>query len=148
MQFVKIFRTLTVLSLCLLFSATRAHAWWVQGKVFCDANTNGIIDPTDPPLQSVLVIVTNTSGTYSNASWTAVDGFFIVPLPTIPDQYVAYIHSATIAADATFVIPSSGMWSFGITTNLDKVTADFLISSASCAPVPVRTGACWLTGGG
>lgn len=149
MQLVQLFRRLAaVLFLGVLLSTINAGAWWAQGKVFCDADTNGVVDPTDPPLQSVLVIVTNTSGTYSNASWTAADGFFIVPLPAIPDQYVEYIHPATIPADASPVTPSSGMWSFGTTSNLDTVTADFLISSASCFPIPVRTGACWLTGGG
>jgi hypothetical protein len=150
MQLVRLFhRLLTLCCVCFLLSTTTASAWWSQGKVFCDSNTNRIIDPSDPPIQSVLVIVTNVSGTYSNASWTAADGFFIVPLLATPDQYVEYIHPATIPADATPIIPSSGMWMFGTTSNLDKVTADFLIGSAHCPPVlPMRTNACWLTGGG
>lgn len=149
MQIVKIVKCF-VSALCLggAISATNVNAWWSQGKIFCDANTNGIVDPTDPPLQSVLVIVTNTSGTYSNASWTAADGFFIVPLPALPDQYVEYIHPDTIPAGAAFVTPPTGIWSFGVTSNLDTVSADFLISSSSCSPIPIRTGACWLTGGG
>src|SRR5215475_12233891 len=99
----KSFYSLT--ALLLLGSALNSHAWTKLGNVFCDANTNGIIDTGDSPVQSVLVVVTNTSGTFSNASWTTAEGFFIVGLPEVPDTYVDFILAATLPEGTTAVLP-------------------------------------------
>jgi hypothetical protein len=64
--------------------ALNANAWLKFGVVYCDANTNGLIDAGDVPVQSVLVVVTNTSGAFSNASWTTAEGVFLVQLPDSP----------------------------------------------------------------
>src|SRR5258708_32321197 len=87
------------------------HAWSKQDLVFCDANSNGTIDAGDAPVQSVLVVVTNLSGTFSNASWTTADGFFIVQLEDTPDSYVDYIHPATLPAGTTELLPGFNQFS-------------------------------------
>ena len=139
----------SALLLCWLGSLVTSSAWFVQGKVFCDANHNGILDVQDTALQSVLVVVTNQSGTFSNASWTAADGFFIVGVATNADSYGAYINASTVASDSIFLLPSGGVWLFNVTSINNEIALNFLISSASCpAPPPPRTNACWLTGGG
>jgi hypothetical protein len=91
----KIIKILTISSLLLIGSAATSNAWFKFGTVYCDANTNGIIDTGDVPVQSVLVVVTNQSGSFSNATWTDINGQFLVALPDVPDQFVDFIHPAT-----------------------------------------------------
>jgi len=139
----------STLLLCWLAGTSVSNAWFVQGKAFCDSDQNGILDAQDTGLQSVLVVVTNTSGTFSNASYTAVDGFFIVGVNDFPDSYGAYIYASTIASDSIFVLPTGGVWLFNTTSNNNEITFNFLISSSTCPPPrPPMTSACWLTGGG
>jgi hypothetical protein len=148
----KLTKTLTLTAVLLACSAVNSHAWFKVGHVMCDANTNGIIDRSDSPVPSVLVVVTNASGTVSNVSWTAADGFFIVQLPAIPDVYFDYIHPATLPLGTTAVIPAVASFTNSATT--DIVTNDFLIENPAClagpgpGPGPGATNACWLTGGG
>src|SRR5689334_15380179 len=61
---------------CLLLGVTisSAQAAIDFGRVLCDANLSGMIDSGDVPVQSVLVVVTNLSGTFSNANWTTSEG--------------------------------------------------------------------------
>src|SRR4051794_40860551 len=74
-------KTLQKLLTIALISASTAQAaetFYKTGQVFCDANTNGVIDTGDTPVQSVLVVVTNLSGTFSNSGWTSIDGYFVI----------------------------------------------------------------------
>src|SRR2546423_4086099 len=113
----------------LLFAASliNSHAWIKVGHVYCDANTNGTIDAGDLPVQSVLVVVTNVSGTFSNWSWTTAEGLFVMLLPDQPDQYVDFIHPATLPSGTTSVSPAFS--SFATTTNQTVVTNNFLIQN-------------------
>src|SRR5678816_3661107 len=87
-------------------AATQASdSFYKTGQVLCDANTNGVIDAADGPVQSVLVVVTNLSGTFSNAGWTSIDGYFVIDLPQMPDSYVDYIHPLTLPAGVTAITP-------------------------------------------
>ena len=139
--------------LVLAGSVATSNAWQTSGHVFCDANQNGQIDSGDVPVPGVLVIVTNTSGTFSNGDFTTTDGGFVLALPAVPDSYVEYLHPLTLPSDATVVIPAGGVYAF--TLNGDPNTnfvGDFLISSSNCAsvtpPPPPTTNGCCLTGGG
>jgi hypothetical protein len=133
-------------ALLLLGSALNSNAWTKLGNVYCDANMDGIIDTGDSPVQSVLVVVTNTSGTFSNASWTTAEGFFIVALPEVPGTYVDFIHPATLPPGTTAVLPIFNTFTV---TNETTVTNNFLIENTNCVSVPPGTnGQCWLTGGG
>src|SRR5436853_3576088 len=105
-------------------SLTPARAWIKVGNVYCDANTNGVIDSGDAPVQSVLVVVTNVSGTFSNASWTTAEGLFVIGLPDQPDHFVDYVHPATLPSGTTAVLPGSS--SFATDTNSTVITNNFL----------------------
>jgi len=138
---------------CLIWGAgvLSANAWFAQGYIYCDANQNGQIDANiDVGLQSVLMVVVNTSGTFSNANWTAADGFFIVGVPEGEDSYILYAHPATLAAGAVTLVPAAGVYAFTLTTNQDTFSGDFLINTGGVCPAstPPTNGACWLTGGG
>ena len=146
----KLIKILLLGLLLAVSSVVTSKAWFAEGNIYCDVNGNGQIDVgTDVALQSVLVVVTNLSGTFSNANWTAADGFFIVEVPTIEDSYVVYVHSATLVTGSVTILPSAGLYVFSITTNQDTFAGNFLINSPVCPTnAPPTTGACWLTGGG
>src|SRR2546430_14776997 len=93
------YSTLTLLLLAA--SLVNSQAWLKVGHVYCDSNTNGVIDAGDLPVQGVLVVVTNATGTFSNASWTAADGLFVIGLEDEPDQFVDYIAPATLPSGTT-----------------------------------------------
>lgn len=132
--------------LVLLASASNSPAWLKTGTVFCDANTNGIIDTGDVPVQSVLVMVTNTSGTFSNASFTTAEGVFLVELQSFPDTYVDFIVPETLPPGTTAVLPPFNTFTI---TNATTVTNNFLIENPDCvSPPSTNNGHCWLTGGG
>jgi len=141
---------MTAVALCA--SAVTCNAWLKVGNVFCDANTNGIIDIGDTPVQSVLVVVTNTSGTFSNANWTTAEGLFIVELPDLADSYVDYVHPLTVPFGTTAILPVFN--TFSVTSNAMVFTNSFLLENPACAsvqpPPPPNTNSagCWLTGGG
>ncbi|HEY2082375.1 MAG TPA: hypothetical protein VGI88_06280 [Verrucomicrobiae bacterium] len=136
----------SLVCLFLLGSVLNSHAWLLLGNVYCDANTNGIIDTGDTPVQSVLVVVTNTSGTFSNASWTTAEGFFVVDLSGSPDTYVDFILPATLPAGTTGVLPP---FNVVLSTNDVPITNNFLLENPACVSVVSTSGGgCWLTGGG
>lgn len=136
----------SLIALLLLGSALNSNAWVKLGNVYCDANTNGVIDAGDSPVQSVLVVVTNISGTFSNASWTTAEGFFIVGLQSTPDTYADFILPATLPPGTTAVLPVFNTFTI---TNDTIITNNFLIENSNCVSVPsTNSGQCWLTGGG
>jgi len=126
----------------LLGSLLTANAWHQTGFVFCDANGNGGIDPGDIGIQGVLVVVTNVSGTYSNAAWTGNDGSYTVQLSDLADSYRTFIRPDTLPAGTTAVLPV--LASFSTTDAMRVVTNLFLISNPACG-APAK---CWMTGGG
>lgn len=132
--------------LCLFAFVTVCKATWSSGYVLCDANQNGIIDDSDTPVPGVLVVVTNLSGTYSNANWTMPDGFFMVQLAIgVNDTYVEYINTNTLPQDSTFLFPIPPTYTFSIVTGTNEFFAgSFLINNPACQ----ANGGCWLTGGG
>ena len=122
-------------------SSFNSNAWVKVGQVFCDANTNSTIDAGDVPVSGVLVVVLNTSGTFSNAAWTSANGSFSISLQEKPDTYVDFVAAATLSAGVT-VLPAMG--SFSTTADAQNVTNSFLLVGGVCQ----ESGACWLTGGG
>src|SRR5438477_3046684 len=104
--------------LLLIGGATTSNAWLVSGHVFCDANTNGVIDAGDTPRTGVLIMVANTSGTFSNNTFTGTPGGdFLITLPDTPDSYVVTVNPFNLPTDAAVVIPSGGVFTF--TRNAD-----------------------------
>src|SRR6185503_17790652 len=95
-----------------------------------------------------LVVVTNTSGTYSNANWTTTEGLFTVQLPNFPDSFGTFLHPLTLPDGTTEVLPP--VITFSTTEAQPIVTNFFLIRNPNCVTniPPVTPGRCWLTGGG
>jgi len=135
-----------ILICCALAAATAqvslATMWTTAGFVFCDSNQNGQIDSGDTPMPGVLVVITNVSGTYSNADFTTTpDGGFIIQLPAVPDTYVEYLHPLTLPADAT----TSGAYTFTLTAGNSNFVGSFLVHSLTCTngsppPPPLTEG--------
>src|SRR5436190_1701649 len=109
---------------CLLLgSILSANAWHLSGFVYCDANGDRRISSGDIGVQGVLVVVTNSSGTYSNAGWSGNDGSYTVQLSDLSDSYTAFIRSDTLPGGTTGVSPALTTFA---TTDLNRViTRDF-----------------------
>jgi hypothetical protein len=91
-------------------------------------------------------MVTNTSGTFSNASWTTAEGIFVISLQSMPDTYVDFILPATLPPGTTAVLPVFNTFT---ATNDVTITNNFLIENTNCVSMPpTNNGHCWLTGGG
>jgi hypothetical protein len=124
-----------------------ANAWHTEGYVYCDANQNGQLDATDTPLAGVRVIARNTAGTVQESDVTDANGFYAIYLPHVTDSYVQTLDAATLPASSTFVIPSSGQFTFTLDNQVAVLeNLNYLISSPVCQPS--SEGACWLTAGG
>jgi hypothetical protein len=124
---------------------THARAHWIEGRIFCDANQNRIIDTSDTPFPGIEVVVTNTSGTFSNSNFSGNDGLYIVPVPDfVNDCYVAYLNPTTVPRDSGIIIPSNSVVNFCITSNQLIIVSDWLLNNPACQD----NGGCWLTGGG
>ncbi len=141
--------TSLMLSLGLLAGALESKAWFDYGVVYCDANTNGVMDLGDVPVPSVLVAVTNLSGTYSNASWTTAEGEFLIDIPATVDSYIDYIVPETLPVGTVQTLPA--FHAFAASGTPEVYTNNFLIVNQACVvppPPPAATNVCWLTGGG
>jgi len=144
----KLIRNCALATVLLSTLTATSHAWVTAGTVYCDANHNGQIETNDTPLKGVLVVVTNTSGTFSNANWTATpDGGFAVELPPVADSYVQFLHPLTLPPDTTFVLPNNGVTTFTLNgTVTSNFFSDFLVSSSVCSnsttPPPTNTDCC------
>ncbi|HVV01077.1 MAG TPA: hypothetical protein VHH88_06915, partial [Verrucomicrobiae bacterium] len=133
-----------------------SFAWDISGTVYCDSNGDEQADAGDTPLPSILVVVTNTSGTFSNANYTTTpEGAFVLEVPSVPDSYVEYLDPTSLPADATVVLPAGGLQLFSLDDNNQAFAGDFLIDSSTCGstvtnppPPPPSTNTCCVTGGG
>jgi len=134
----KIFNLLRNTSLILtLAAAITAHGWDTSGFVLCDANQNGIIDTNDVVVPGVLVVVTNLSGTFSNAAWTTFqEGYYFLDLPDQPDTYVEYLHPLTLPENSVIVLPPGGTYPFTLdNTNQNTFQGSFLLSNSACITI-------------
>src|SRR5204863_1421537 len=117
-------KLIKVVGLSLLMTAGSvgtSHAWLAAGTVYCDSNQSGQIEATDQPVSGVLVVVTNVSGTFSNANWTSTpEGGFGVDLPPVADSYVIYMHPLTLPAGSTVTLPASGVITFSLTATVSN----------------------------
>jgi hypothetical protein len=143
-------------ALLALTASQTSRAWDTGGFVFCDANGNGQIDSGDSPMPGVLIVITNVSGTYSNATsfTTTPEGGFIIDLPPVPDTYVETLHPLTLPGDAVVITPSGSAYTFTFDAVTQHFLGNFLVRSASCAnvtpppPPPSSNNDCCITGGG
>ncbi len=92
-----------------------ARAAVVTGSVFCDANQDGILDNGDVAIPGVLVVITNQTGSFSNADVTATDGSFSIRIPNfsasaevkdpLSQTYVETLSPLSLPTGSTIALP-------------------------------------------
>src|SRR6516162_7312336 len=124
----------------LLALGSSAFACHVSGTVYCDENTNGVVDiPGDLPIPGVTVGATSLdlmSGQYT--ATTDASGSYDIVLPTQSDRYL--VGPIGLPAGLTVVVPSGGTYTAQIVvdTAQDHVDGlDFLVQG--CAPTRTST---------
>ena len=124
----------------LLALGSSAYACHVSGAVYCDENTNGVVDiPGDLPIPGVTVGATSLdlmSGQYT--ATTDASGSYDIVLPTQSDRYL--VGPIGLPAGLTVVVPSGGTYTAQIVvdTAQDHVDGlDFLVQG--CAPTTTST---------
>lgn len=128
-----------------LVGTGHAFAWHLTGRVLCDANSNGIVDPGDTPLVGVTVSVVRVNSGDPFAASTTTDslGRFYIDLLDYAASYQETLGPGGLPADAIVISPSNP-FAFSLDwEGNDIMEHDWLVDSATC-----RAGACWLTGGG
>jgi hypothetical protein len=130
----KLFICASVMAAGLLGFGPSAWAWVAFGHVACDANLNFDLDLTDSPVPSVLVVVTNLGGSFSNANWTSPEGTYVVPLPEVPDSYRAYLQPQTLPSRSAVELPGPFAFAqFSLPAPPSNIaTNDFLIQDLTC----------------
>jgi hypothetical protein len=111
----KKFTSLFVFCLLSASLSSAVIAGTVTGFVFCDANTNQIIDANDVPIAGVQVVVRGIIGTFSNSTVTASDGSFSLQIPPfdplalvrdpLSQTYIETLNPATLPSGSTIISP-------------------------------------------
>ncbi|NJD61341.1 MAG: hypothetical protein FIA93_01300 [Deltaproteobacteria bacterium] len=138
----KLFIIFSFLMLSLLFLGP-SYACYVEGRIYCDVNNNGIIDSNDIPMPNVKVSTYLNNLPYSE-DFTDSNGHYYITVG-VPYTWTLKIGPEGLPADAQIVKPASYPYSFETTNDTVKIEVDFLISSSTCQQAG---GACWLTAGG
>jgi hypothetical protein len=111
-----------------------AHAWDVQGHVFCA--------DTGLPLGNVTVNVVGTTADGSFAASTTTDdaGFYFITLPESPGSFELTLDLALVGGGTS--TPGTPI-DFSTTPDVTEFIYDFVVSTPGCQNL-----GCWLTGGG
>ncbi len=130
-----LFRTFA-LTATLLCTATLAHAWHLEGRVYCDG--------TGLPYAGITINVVSATGTaaFSGSSTTDETGHYLVTLPDVSGCFTATI---ALTSQQTPVNPASGSYDFCTTANDYLIARDWVINGPECQK---SAGRCWLTAGG
>jgi hypothetical protein len=106
-----------------------------SGFVFLDVNQTGQFGSNDVGVPGVLVVVTNTSGTFSNAvSTTAPGGSFSMQLGTPTDTYVEFLVSKTLPAGGVVELPAGRVYTFSPGPNRTDFEGNFLVRKTGSTP--------------
>jgi hypothetical protein len=128
-----------VLTLLALGSPALAHH--ISGTVYCDQDSDGVIDvPGDTPIIGVAVLATSldVSPGQEFSDGTDGSGFYNIPLPARTDRY--RVELIGLPGGFSVVVPGSGSYVIQIITASSQDHADgvnFLVQG--CAPVPTTT---------
>lgn len=118
-----------------LFTANTANAWMsFKGFVYCDANSNDIVDPADTPLPGVVIKLENQAGSWSANGTTLDNGSLFIQLngEEVTTYHVA-LDEATLPSDFAYVAPADGKYEFTTFTPwYGYWDNQWLISSATC----------------
>jgi hypothetical protein len=123
-------------------SASPTYAWAIIGRVYCDANQNGLIDSTDGPMAGVRVTVQQQGGTFTESAVTDASGAYAVHVLDMGATYTVTLDASSLPAGSVILSPAGGSQ---VVSNFDESIpeVEFLVQSPTCAG-----GKCWLTGGG
>jgi hypothetical protein len=124
----------------LLALGSSAFACHVSGTVYCDENTNGVVDiPGDLPIPGVTVGATSLdlgSGEYTAS--TDASGSYDIVLPTQSDRYL--VGPIGLPAGLTVVVPSGGTYTAQIVVDTAQDHVDGLdVLVQGCAPTTSTT---------
>jgi hypothetical protein len=109
-----------------------AHAWHVDGRVFCES--------TGLPLAGIRVDVISTGCEFAGSAITDSDGFYTIPLLEARCCYQAMLN---LGPGERVVSPISGQHEFCTTETDFDIRRDWVVASPGCGE-----SRCWLTGGG
>lgn len=134
--------TLAVGAASLMLASAGSFAHSIQGRVYCDANVNGVIDANDTLLNNVRVVMSHpTEGEVSVLTGYSPTrpGYYHSSMPTeVYTPYSQTLDAATLPADAVFVNPPLNGKTFQFSPTSKRLFQDWLIESTSCQPpVPV-----------
>ena len=91
-------------------TAGGALAHHINGRVYCDSNSNGAIDDSDERLPGVVVDATSQvvepGAVYHGTS--GATGFYSIGLPVRTDTYSVALDPATVPPGSVFLIPPDG----------------------------------------
>lgn len=144
----------TIVMLCALFFSFEAFAWHIAGKVYCDANLNGIFDGDDSLLSGVTIEMTKDGVTLTDV--TDANGYFFVDIQAAvgtsgsPGDWTVSIVDG-LNPDATVLDPAGGTRTYALTAVgapnelLFVDDANFAIDDPACREAEQ---VCWMTGGG
>jgi hypothetical protein len=169
-------KSILLLACSLLFPALvgTSTAATVSGFVLCDANQNGTNDTSDVGIPNVQIVVTNQTGSFSNSTVTAGNGFFSLQIPNfdplaerldpLSQVYVEVLNPATLPPGSTIEFPmaitnliSTPAYFIDFAADLTNVVytsasgtstnGNWLINNPDCRTQTTTTN-CMLSGGG
>lgn len=111
-----------------------AHAYYIEGSVFCDANGDMSIDAGDDPLPGVEVVVTPQGDVgVERSDVTSIDGRYLIEFLT-ETTYLTSLEAATLPGDS--IILNGETYLFTISPSNIRDKHEFLIDSKIChAPI-------------
>ena len=105
-------------------TASGALAHHINGRVYCDTNSNGAIDDSDGRLAGVGVDATSQDvepgAVYHGTS--IASGFYSIGLPTRTDTYTVSLDLSTVPPGAVLLLPPGGSYTIPIVSG--SVTTD------------------------
>lgn len=135
-RFGMVFGGVVAVAVVLMFAGTAsATPTFATGCVYCDANGNQVVDPSDTPLPGVGVNVSR-GGVYPDSldGATGADGCFSITLLWPYSSWTEILDAATLPADAIFIDPNSNSHLFTLVEDPPYTTdtRNWLIGSATC----------------
>jgi hypothetical protein len=127
--------------LALLVAVSPALAHHISGNVYCDQDSDGVIDvPGDTPIVGVVAVATSLDVAPGSqfSDGTGGSGDYNIPLPARTDRY--RVELVGLPAGFSVVVPAGGSYTIQIITASAQDHADgvnFLVQG--CAPPPSTT---------
>lgn len=121
----------------LMASSNAALAHYLDGRVYCDANGNGLIDSADFNISGAIVRADEASlGSFRGESMPP-NGYYNVALPDgIYATYLASLEMSSLPADASVLSPENNQATIAVTPENVTPQQDWLINSPTLCQSP------------